>query len=190
MTGLDLNQTFTRAMTCSRDKSVRVYETEKKGRCIKILSFAQSIAHPNMQFRGALYFGETLYTLAMNTKGPTVIVKWDARGDKYIPLKNEVVHPRAASCLNINADGSALAVGSGDGFVVGVSASSLLPYVSQKQHRAPVTSISFTHSQASILSSSNDRTNYAFTANKGSMSMISIVYWFSLLGLILLYLLT
>jgi len=169
-------------MTCSRDKSIRIYEIERKGRCIKILSFSQSIGKYNMQFRGGQFYGDKLYTLGINTKGPSVVNVWDCRKDKYLPVKHNKVHDKASSCLSINSSGSQIAIGSGDGYAIAVDAKSLEVYRKENCHRkAPVTSISFTGSERSILTSSNDRTNYFFTSNSGGGSSIGIIYWICVL---------
>lgn len=85
ITDLEVSPRQERVWSCSKDKTIRVYDSNAK--FLRKLSFGKDANSPNMMFRGLHFDGTFMTVLACNARGPTYLIKYDARKDLYTPVK-------------------------------------------------------------------------------------------------------
>lgn len=106
ISGLAVTKDSTRVISCSADKTIRIYEIEKAGTCVYRISYSESLNKTNLQFKGLVIKDTTLIALGCNVKGPTYLIKYDLKDKDYKCTGSETVHLRASSSIGLSKDGS------------------------------------------------------------------------------------
>lgn len=179
ISGVTINPEMTTVISCSKDKTARIYNLEK-GTCVKRLSFGPSASTPNLLFREIIWREKDIVTLLSGMKS-TYVVTWDHTKD-FAPLKYGQVHNKAACSMAVLGD--RIAVGTNDGYVVQADSNLEVQRV-EKLHKMPITSISYTESGQNVLTSSADYT-YKFVSLPGS-SLLNLVYWTIMISLLVFF---
>lgn len=125
-----------------------------------------------MQFKGAVFSPDArfLYTLATKFKGRSYLIKWDAKDVNFNPIDTTPAYKGPSCVMEINSNGTNIAIGTNDGYVVGVNANTMTSYRLEKKHKMPVSSITFTENSSHILTTSPDH-SYEVTVNASQSSL-------------------
>ena len=174
---ISINSDSSMVASSSVDKTWRIYSV-KTGKWVKKLSFSEGIGVENLQFKGILFSPDSkyLYTLATKFKGRSYLIKWDAKDENFNPIDTTPAHTGPSWIMNINSQGNNIAIGTNDGFVVGVNADTMTQYRSEKKHKMPVSSIIFSADNSKILTTSADYTYWVINNNAQSSLYQKFVY--------------
>ena len=149
---VSINSDNSMIASSSTDKTWRIYSV-KDGKWIKKLAFSEGVGVENLQFKGVIFSPDSkyLYTLATKFKGRSYLIKWDAKDENFNPIDTTPAHTGPSWIMNINSQGNNIAIGTNDGYVVGVNSQTMNQYRSEKKHKMPVSSIIFTSDNSKIL---------------------------------------
>ena len=122
----------------------------------------------NMVIRDCMFHqDDSLYTLAVEPRQPTYLVKWMPEQTKYttkLPIAQMVNPKNASTGMRLSHDESKIGVMTSDGFANLVHADSLKPCLAPKKlHNMVVTGCAF-HPRTNMLVTASTDYSYCFTS--------------------------
>lgn len=167
VTGVDLNSNNSRVVGSSKDHNAYIWDV-KSAQILDKVCFKYKPDMKNMVMRDCLFNqDDALYTLAVEPRQPTYVVKWTPEGTKYTkkaPIASMVNPKNASTGMRLSHDESKLSVVTSDGFANLVHADSLKQCLAPKKlHNMVVTGCAF-HPRTNMLVTASTDYSYCFTS--------------------------
>lgn len=189
ITSVDVSPDNRYVCSASMDNTLRIFGLDS-GKLIRTLTFSVALGSGNLAFKGCRFDpsgGGDLFSMQTTMRGNAYVTRWNGKAN-FEAIRTTVVHAKPATAFDIKGDGKALAVGTADGCVIGISSGGEVSCMRQ-EHKMPVTSITFGtgNSTNEMLASSADF-RCSFTPYSGGSGIMAILFSVVMLALVCGYL--